>query len=175
MRHVLLIGPAGSGRSSMIERLINVLGRSVAGYITKKEDGLYSQEHGSPIYIYAPREERIQTQRNLVGHCKQHRFKTIEGAFDRHAAAIMKPVSSDHLIVFDEIGFMESDEQEFCDAILARLDGEIQVIAAVKDKDFPFLQKVKTHPKCQCLYPNSENWEQCFETALAILSENKRR
>lgn len=175
MKHVLLIGPAGCGRSSMIERLTDVLGRPVAGYITKKEEGLYSPEYGNPIYIYAQGEERVQSQQNLLGYCKHHRFKTIEGAFDRHADRLMKPVSHEHLIVFDEIGFMESDEHAFCDAILARLDGEIPVIAAVKDKDFPFLQKVKTHPKCQCFYPNSENWERCFEAALAILSENKHR
>jgi len=158
----------------MIRKIVDKMGRPVAGYITKKEDGLYSEENGSPIYIYTPGETHVQTQQNLLGYCKKRCFKTIEGAFDRYASEIMKPISQDHLIVFDEIGFMENQEKVFCEAILARLDGDIPVLAAVKDCDFPFLEKVKAHPKCQCFDLNEMDWNACFENVLEIFMKAEK-
>lgn len=157
----------------MIKKLMEELNRPVAGYITKKEDELYKEPYGSPIYIYKPGETHVQTEENLLGYCKNRCFKTIEGAFDRYASEIMKPISPDHLIVFDEIGFMESQERLFCEAILARLDGDIPVLAAVKDCDFPFLQKVKTYPQCVCFNLNEKKWNECFENALAVFTKTE--
>lgn len=174
MKHVLLVGAVGSGKSSMIERLMKELNRPVAGYITKKEDGLYEEPYGSPIYIYTTGEAHVQTEQNLLGYCKNHCFKTIEGAFNRHVSEILKPVSGDHLIVFDEIGFMESQESAFCEAILERLDGDIPVLAAVKDKDNPFLRRIKAHPQCVCFDLNEMDWNECFEKALTVFMKTEK-
>ena len=40
---------------------------------------------------------------------------------------------------------MESKEKAFCDAVLERLDGDIPILAAVKDKEIPFLNQVRNH------------------------------
>jgi len=96
-------------------------------------------------------------------------FQTIEGAFDRWAPRLKQSVEKDHLIVMDEIGFMESKEKAFCEAIMHRLNGDIPVIAAVKDRDLPFLEAVRSHPKCHCFYLEPENREACFHEALAFL------
>ncbi len=116
----------------------------------------------------------MQTEQNLLGYCKNRCFKTIEGTFDRHASEILKPVSDQHLIVFDEIGIMESQESVFCKAILTRLDGDIPVLAAVKDKDIPFLRRIKAHPQCACFDLNEMDWNECFENALAIFMKKEK-
>ena len=116
----------------------------------------------------------MQTGQNLLGYCKNHCFKTIDGTFDRFASEILKPVSDQHLIVFDEIGFMESQESAFCEAILARLDGDIPVLAAVKDKDIPFLRRIKVHPQCVCFDLNRMAWDECFENTLAVFMKAEK-
>jgi len=171
MRHALIIGSVGAGRTTLINRLVEALGRPVSGYITQKEEALFDEALGSPIYLYVPGQERRQTANNLMGYCKKHRFATIEGAFNRQAAGLLEPVEQDHLIVLDEIGFMETREKAFCDAILARLDGDIPVIAAVKDAHSPFLDAVRTHSRCRCFFLNEQNRESCFQDVFCFIRE----
>jgi hypothetical protein len=69
----------------------------------------------------------------------------------------------------DEIGFMESKAEVFCKAILKLLDGHIPVIAAVKDKNTPFLNQVKSHPNCRVFYIREDNRNELFEEVLTFL------
>lgn len=174
MIHALLIGPRRSGRSNIIQRLIQELNRPVFGYITKKEPDLNDEELGSPIYIYEPGKPWTQTPDNLMGYCKKHRFNTLEGAFNRQASRLLLPAPANGIIMFDEIGFMEASEQSFCDAIFSRLNGDIPVIAAVKDKEFPFLEAVKKHPKCRCFYVTQDNRETIYQEVLSYMKQNLR-
>ena len=169
MTHALIVSKVGCGVSQMLWRLAEALNRPAAGYITKKEDELADEENGSPIYIYVPGQPRMHTPDNLMGYCKNHHFTTIEGAFDRWADRLGEPVEADHVIVLDTIGFMEGQEKAFCTMIMKHLNGEVPVIASVKDYDFPFLDAVKAHPNCRCFQLNRDNREACFEQVLAFM------
>lgn len=148
--HILLIGPPGSGKSHLIHRVTKSLGKPLFGYETVKEDDLAVAGKGSPIYIYEIGKNHARTSDNLAGWCLDHHATTYPETFTRFAPKLSRPVPDDHLIVLDEIGSMESRSAAFCDAILALLDGDIPVIAAVRDKDTPFLNTVRSHPKCRC-------------------------
>lgn len=174
MKHALIVSRVGTGASELMAQLVQEIGRPTAGYITKKEDALSDEVNGSPIYFYLPGQPRTHTADNLMGYCRDRRFRTIEGAFDRWAEKLGEPVPQDHLIVFDTIGFMESQEAAFCSAIMRRLDGEIPVLAAVRDYDFPFLNAVKAHPRCRCFHLTRENREACYREVLAFLQEQLR-
>ena len=67
----------------------------------------------------------------------------------------------------DEIGFMEASSEAFCSGIFRLLDGDIPVLAAVKDKDTPFLQAVRNHPKTTCYHLTEDNREALFQQILA--------
>lgn len=73
------------------------------------------------------------------------------------------------LLVMDEIGFMEACSPAFCQAILAHLDGEAPVLAAVKDMDRPFLNQVRQHPNAQVFSITRENRDQLFVPILAFV------
>ncbi len=166
MIHTLIVGPRGCGASALIQDILKELGRPVAGFITKKETALAEEVNGEPVYLYEPGKPRDRSEENLMGYCKQRRFRTIPGAFDRYAARITAPVSRDSIFLMDELGFMESQEETFCKAILERLEGESPVIASVKDKDFPFLNAVRAHPKCKCFHLTQDNREQVTQEVL---------
>lgn len=57
---------------------------------------------------------------------------------------------------------MEALSEEFRDAVISLLDGEIPVIAAVKYKEIPFLEMVRSHPKAKCFYITKENREELY-------------
>lgn len=145
------------GKSTLIGRVLDAICRPVSGFETKKENSLEDALRGSPIYIYDARQPRAQAPDNLVGYCKDHHFQADTEAFDRFAEKLHKPVPAGGVVLLDELGFMESKAEKFCAAVFDLLDGDIPVIAAVKDKDMPFLEAVRSHPKAKCFYITKEN------------------
>ena len=79
------------------------------------------------------------------------------------------PVPNGHIVLLDEVGFMEASSKAFCGAVLSLLDGDIPVLAAVKDKEIPFLEQVRNHPKGKCFYITEENRDELFAEVLEFL------
>lgn len=99
---------------------------------------------GDPIYIHPFGGKHHFSEDNLVGYCINHKPHTVPGVFNHYAPQLLLPVPSDSILAFDEVGFMEAQEEDFCQAIRTRLDGDIPVIATVKDKNIPFLMDYET-------------------------------
>ena len=174
--HALIVGARGVGKSTLIRRVVEDLGQPVFGFETKKEDSLAQPGKGSPVYIYKAGEEHRQTEDNLVGWCEYKCLDTRVAGFDRFSAHLLAPVPAGQVVVMDEIGVMESSSGEFCRAVLRLLDGEAPVIAAVKDKDTPFLEQVRRHPNCRCFHITPENRETlCAEVSAFMKAQFDER
>ncbi len=171
MTHTLIVGPRQVGKSTLIHRVLAEVDMPLFGFETKKENALAHPELGSPIYIYDAGAEHVQTEANLLGYCKNHRSNPYVEGFDRYAPRLRQPVPAGHLVLLDELGFMEARSEEFCSAVMALLDGDAPVIAAVKDKDVPFLNQVRSHPKCRCFYITEENRDALFEEVRIFVKE----
>lgn len=169
--HTLIVGERGVGKSTLIGRVLRALDRPVCGFETKKEDSLADELRGSPVYIYDAWQERVQTAENLVGYCKNHRFDATPEAFDRFAPKLRKPAPSGGIVLLDELGFMESQAEAFCAAVLELLNGDVPVIAAVKNKDTPFLETVRAHPKAKCFYITRENRDALYAQVLGYVRD----
>ncbi len=154
------------GKSTLIRRVLASLDRPVFGFETKKEDALADEVLGSPIYIYEAGKPHTRSEENLVGHCKDQHPTTRKEAFDRYAQRLRAPAENG-IIVLDELGFMETASEDFCEAVLHLLDGQTPVIAAVKDKELPFLNKVRSHENAKCFHITREN----RDTLLAQVQE----
>ena len=133
-KHALIVGPRRVGKSTLIRKVIETLNCSVAGFETKKESKMEDETLGSPIYIHTIGAPWHYSEENLLGYCKNQKTQRISDAFNRYADKLLQPVPEGTIFCFDEIGFMESKEKAFCDAVLERLDGDIPILAAVKDK-----------------------------------------
>ena len=170
--HTLIVGAPGVGKSTLIRRVLQTLDRPVFGFETKKEDAFADAVNGSPVYIYDAGGPYVQRAENLVGYCKARHTHPIREGFDRYAPKLRRPVPDDTIIQLDEIGTMESSSTEFCSAILALLDGDIPVIAAVKEKDTPFLNAVRQHKNCRCFYITEENRDALYEDVMAFFAHS---
>lgn len=167
--HALIVGPRGVGKSTLIRRVLENVDMPVFGFESKKEIRLEDPEKGSPVYIYEAGKPHVQSAENLVGYCKKHRMAPLPSGFDRFAPKLTGPVPAGHLVLMDEIGFLEATSEPFCAAVLGLLDGDTPVIAAVKDKDIPFLEAVRSHPNCRCFFITEENRDELFAEVLAFV------
>ena len=167
--HALIVGARGVGKSTLIRRVLSELNRPVFGFETKKEDSLAEELRGSPVYIYDAGKERVRTEANLVGYCRNKCFGSMKSAFDSYAPKLRREIPDGSVVLLDELGFMESLSEEFCSSVMALLDGDVPVIAAVKDKNTDFLCAVRAHPNCRCFCITEENREELFAEVLEFL------
>lgn len=153
MRHILIVGRNGVGKSTLIRALLEAIPMPVYGVITKKEppqaDGFCS------VYIHTYGMPRRYCEQNRIGLCREGSSIAFPEAFDRFARTMSFPKNG--VIVFDELGFLESGAPCFTDAVLRTLDDAPFVIAAVRDRQTPFLNAVRAHPRADVYTIDPEN------------------
>ena len=169
--HALIVGDRGVGKSTLIRRVLQELNRPVFGFETKKEEQLEDPIRGCPIYIYDAGKPHCRAQENLIGYHKEQDMAAITAAFDRYAPSLMGPVADDAVVELDEIGFLEAKSQAFCQAVLHLLEGKNPVIAAVKNREHPFLDAVRNHPNARCFFITAENRDALYEEVLAFMKQ----
>ena len=169
--HALIVGPRQVGKSTLIHKVLNALDKPVWGFVTKREEALYDETLGYPVYIYQADGPRLQSEDNLIGYCRDRKPEVNTAIFENFAANMQVPPEKGSVILMDELGFLESDATYFQTTVLKHLDGDIPVIAAVKEKSTVFLDQVKKHPNCKCFFINEENREELFEIVLNFLQK----
>ena len=167
--HALIIGDRGVGKSTLIRRVLKELNRPVFGFETKKEELLEDALRGWPIYIYDAGKPHSRTPENLIGYHREADASAVTAAFDRYAPRLMVTIPENTVVELDEIGFLEAKSDAFCQAILHLLDGRNPVIAAVKNKEIPFLNTIRNHPNARCFCITEENRENLFEEVLEFM------
>lgn len=126
---------------------------------------------GCPIYIYDAGKPHCQTPENFIGYHKEADAAAITAAFDRYAPKLREPAGENAVIELDEIGFLEAGAADFCHAVMQLLDGDRPVIAAVKNRDNPFLNAIREHPKARCFSITPENRDDLYEEVLIFLKQ----
>lgn len=167
--HALIVGDRGVGKSTLIRRVLKELNRPVFGYETKKEEQLEDAVRGCPIYIYDAGKPHCQAPENLIGYHREADASAITAAFDRYAPKLMLPVPDNAVVELDEVGFLEARSEAFCRAVVQLLDGSSPVIAAVKNKDIPFLCSLREHRNARCFYITPENRDALFDQVLEFM------
>ncbi len=164
--HVLITGQRGVGKTTLINRVIQELNLPVFGFQTRKEDILADSGKGSPVHIYEAGKEQIPMPENLISYSKARNHDLMKEAFDRYALKLQEPIPTGHIVLLDELGFMEAVSERFCNAVLSLLDSPTPLIASVRDKDVPFLNRVRSHENCRCFTVTEENREALFTEIL---------
>ena len=175
MDKILICGPRGVGKSTLIRRLTALYPGPVSGFVTKRET-VADDEGLFPIYIHpaaCPEARRQYGPENLIGRCDSRRSVRYPEAFDRLGPPLL---TSGGLLVMDELGFLENDAHRFQAAVLAALDGSTPVLAAVKPKDTDFLRRVRQHPCGEVFYITPESREALYQRLRSrILQWNKEK
>ena len=154
-RNVLVTGPPGIGKSTVIEKLLRQLGLPAGGFFTR-EIREYGRRAGFSI-LTCNGEEGILAHVNIKSVYRVGRYGVNLDAVNRLAVPSMIPETPKHVIVVDEIGKMECFSKLFRDAVVRALDAENRVIGSVAMKGEPFIQSVKARADVRLVEVTEKN------------------
>lgn len=66
-------------------------------------------------------------------------------------------------VIMDELGFLENESPEFCNAVLRIFNGNYNVIAAIKTQDTPFLSVLRSHSRTTIYYLEREKRDEVYK------------
>lgn len=156
LRHIVLWGQRGVGKSTLARRLLEEWKGSVCGFVTRSSppdaDGFRS------IYLHAADDPApVEDARNRVGRTNRTEHTMWPEVFDGMGVELLR-ARPGSLILMDELGFLEQDAEVFRRRVLRCLDGSVPVLAVIKHKThIPFLQEIRTHPRVQLYQVTEEN------------------
>ena len=174
--HALIVGPIGVGKSTLINSVIKKTGKKIAGYRTKKYAGITWEGFPDPLFLHPVNEEVDFNKENLLSYSRENgSMVRIAGSFDKHAHEIVGQLDNNSLIVFDEMGYIEVEEEQWCNANLKVFDGDIPVIAAVKNKEgIDYLEAIKNHPKCKVFEITEENRDELVNQVAEFIMKGEK-
>ena len=164
-QHILICGERGAGKSTLINRLLVHNRRPVFGFITKKMPP--DQNGECKVYIHPANSASLQyTHENLAGVCKNGKIITVNIEVFNTVGMKLLQAPTGGLLLMDELGFMESKASDFCSGVLAALDGDVPVLAAVKNKETAFLKAVREHKNVELHYVTTQNRDMLYRKLL---------
>ena len=158
-QRVLLTGRPGSGKTTLIKRILNEVPQRFGGFYTEE-----IRDHGARVGFKVV---ALGGGEAVFAHVD---FKTPERlgkyALDLSALeavgvnAIRKAVHGERLIVIDEIGPMEIRSAPFREAVVDALDSELPVLATIFLRSLPFTDAIKSRPDVELIEVRPNNREE---------------
>jgi nucleoside-triphosphatase THEP1 len=139
--NILVTGPPGCGKSTLIEKVINRMEEPVTGFFTReiKERG---RRVGFSINTLDGR-EGILAHQNIRSQFRIGKYGVNIEDIDSLAVSVIIPVQREQVIVIDEIGKMECFSALFKKTLIQVLDSPNCVIGSIALRGGPFIQGIK--------------------------------
>jgi nucleoside-triphosphatase len=159
IRKILLTGPPGCGKTTLIKRVMNNLALPAGGFYTEE-----MREAGTRVGFKLV---TLDGEEAVLAHVD---FKTRErigkygldlsGLEAVGVKAIRASVRAQHLVVIDEIGPMELRSSIFRDAVSEVLDSNVPILATIVTRSLPFTDAIKKRPDVTVIEVRPDNREQ---------------
>lgn len=97
---------------------------------------------------------------NLLFHCPPAEKTEVWARFNELGCRALKSSAGCELLVMDELGPTEEGAEQFQQAVMQALDGDIPVIGVIQKADSAFLETVKKHPQVDVVEVTLDNRDQ---------------
>ena len=139
--NILLTGPPRSGKSTLIEKVVQRINKPATGFFTRE-----LREKGKRVGFLI---ETLDGNTGILAHQKiRSRYRVGKygvnlADLDQIAVVSMLPSTPDQIVVVDEIGKMECFSPLFKETLLRVLSSENQVIGSIAIKGDRFIESIK--------------------------------
>lgn len=144
VRKVLLTGPPGCGKSTLIQRIVGQIRRPMVGFYTA-EIRQGRERVGFSINTLDGR-TGILAHRHHKGPFRVGRYWVNLRDLDEIAVPSMTTRRGEEIVVIDEIGKMECLSSLFREALLRVLHSSNGMLASIAEKGDEFMDAVKRQP-----------------------------
>lgn len=165
---LLLTGPPGSGKTTLIRHVVERLGRTAGGFYTTE---LREQGRRVGFELITLAGERV-----LLAHvsCRSPyrvgRYGVDLDALERVGVAALRRASSlGQLVVVDEIGKMELGSALFRDAVLEMLEGGVRLLGTILQASHPWADRLKQDRRVRMLPVTRGTWDVVCQEVLTWL------
>ncbi len=159
---ILLTGKPGSGKTTLIRRVLECLSTPVGGFYTQEiREG--STRMGFEIVT-------LDGRRATMAHVDIGGVDV--GAIDELAVgAVRAALARRELVVIDEIGPMEILSARFRQVVRQALESESPVLGSIVQRSMPFTDPIKATPGVRVLEVTPHNRDALLPRILAMLPE----
>ncbi len=170
-KHVLICGKKQTGKTTLIEKVMQDVKVTVYGYSTKifrdDADGI------SRVYMYpAGSKNRRRGTDNYIGSTRDKVLDVRLETFELLGTELIRSARPDGILVMDEIGFMENGALDFRKIVTEAFDGDIHILASIKDTDksIDHIENIRNHPNSELIMLTEENRDQMMMKVMSIVS-----
>ncbi len=141
--NVFLTGEINCGKSTLINGFLAEYKGRVSGYRTIRAKTHLDDFFG--IYLLDINDSvQNMNAHNRVGDCFADRsLICFENVFNTIGVNLLDGYEESDIVIMDEIGALEKDCKLFTDKVFEVLDSETSVLGVIKQKDTPYLNKIR--------------------------------
>lgn len=157
MKHILLTGEIGVGKSTVIRKTLSHLNMTYGGFCTYFGEDRASADRC--LYIGDAAKPHLCTEENAVVRfvCGKPP-EPIPQRFDLLGAALIQTAGRNaQIIIMDELGRFERDALVFQSAVLEALNGDVPVFGVIKKTAAGWVDIIRRHPCVSVIDINMDN------------------
>lgn len=169
----MLTGKPGVSKTSVIKKIIPLLGTSAGGFFTE-EIRVMDRRMGFRI-VTLDGKEGIMAHVDCNSNYKVGKYRVDLDSFERIAIpALEKALKDKSIIVIDEIGKMELFSAKFRELVRNILDGKKPLLCVIKENGDTFTEEIKNREDVDLVTVNYENRESLPEKVLDVFKVMKK-
>jgi len=168
--NILVTGPPGCGKSTLIEKVINRMEGPATGFFTRE-----IQERGRRVGFSITTldgKEGVLAHKNIKSQFCVGKYGVNIEDIDSLAVSAMVPAQKDDIIVIDEIGKMECFSALFKKTLIQVLDSPNCVIGSIARKGDYFVQRIKERNDVRLVYTSVQNRNMLVEKIINYIQIN---
>lgn len=178
---ILLTGPPGIGKSTVIQQVVTRLEAQAGGFYTQ-EVRRADERIGFEIVTIAGQTVTLATRESTPAFAREAslgRYRVNLAAIDEVAIpALQSAMAQGQVIIIDEIGPMELFSSLFCQLVQQILDSNAPTTGTIVQRSHPFANRVKVHPRVQTIQVTLANRNelaaQLYQALVPFAGQNER-